>query len=333
MKLDRLPPDPGALVGFFEEGLAALGAVSERTHYDRLQIVAEGPAATLWRADGTLLETEVRFIAPEETGPRDAAREVFPGCPLTFRLAELLRPTPLALDRAAIAGSDAARSPSEDVAEKLWRQQFPGTARWRLASDWRRATHFNLVALMRCEVQAIDQHWSAHRVAISLRDGARDETLATDLAFAELDPRPASLPWPSADPALWGSWLAAALEAEVATTLTAIRQRQERYLQRELERVDQYFTGYEQELAERAARSGSETARVRLAERLAAAKAEHARRRQDQVRRHEIRVLPQLDALLLLAEPAWEAEVSHGHHHDLEQQTALYLPRGRRWIV
>lgn len=333
MKLDKLPPDPGALADFFTEGLTALGAVCERTWYDRLQIVAEGRAATLWQPEGGLLEAEVRFVPPDDTAPRDAAREVFPGCPLTFRLAELLRPAPLALERAVVPGSDATRSPSEDLAEKLWRQQFPRTARWRLVTDWRRTAHFSLLALVRCEVQAIDQHWSLHRLAVSLADGARDEGLAADIGFAQLDARAADLDWPAPDPARWHGWLAAALEAEMAETLTVIRQRQEHYLRRELQRVDEYFAGYERELTERAARSGSAAAKAKLADRLAAAQAEHARRRQDQVQRHEVRVLPHLDALLLLAEPAWEAVVLHGHHDQAQEQTARYLPRARRWLV
>ena len=45
MRLDRLTYDPAALVDFYEEGFAALGALCERTWHDRLEIVAEGQAA------------------------------------------------------------------------------------------------------------------------------------------------------------------------------------------------------------------------------------------------------------------------------------------------
>lgn len=40
-------------------------------------------------------------------------------------------------------------------------------------------------------------------------------------------------------------------------------------------------------------------------DRLAVAKAEHARHRADQVARHEIAIVPYVDGLLLVAEPAW----------------------------
>ena len=48
MKLNRTPHDPGELLGFYEAGLTALGALCERTWHDGLEVVAEGPAARLW---------------------------------------------------------------------------------------------------------------------------------------------------------------------------------------------------------------------------------------------------------------------------------------------
>ena len=121
MKLDRLAYDPGALVNFYEAGLAALGALCERTWHDRLEIVAEGRAAKLWNPDGALHEIELAFAPADATAARDAVREVFPGCPLTFRLAETLRPSPLPLERVALAGELEAHAPDPAVAEKLWR--------------------------------------------------------------------------------------------------------------------------------------------------------------------------------------------------------------------
>ncbi len=99
MKLERLTHSTGAVADFYEEGLTQLGALCERTWHDRVQIVAEGRSARLWNHDGALHEVELWFPPPDDTEPREAAHEVFPGCPLTFQLAEALRPAPLALER------------------------------------------------------------------------------------------------------------------------------------------------------------------------------------------------------------------------------------------
>jgi len=115
--------------------------------------------------------------------------------------------------------------------------------------------------------------------------------------------------------------------------LNSIRQRQENYLRRELDRIDDYFTGYEQELSQRAARAHSENTKLKASDRLAAAKAEHTRRRTDQVQRHEIRVLPRLDALLLLAEPAWRTTVTLARHGQTPTHAAHFVPRCRRWFL
>lgn len=72
---------------FAAEGLQALGALCERTWYDQLQVVADGSAAAALGRPGELVETELRF--PEGTN-LDPLRDVFPGCPLVFRMAEEL---------------------------------------------------------------------------------------------------------------------------------------------------------------------------------------------------------------------------------------------------
>jgi hypothetical protein len=99
-----------------------------------------------------------------------------------------------------------------------------------------------------------------------------------------------------------------------------------------LDRVDQYFDNYERELAARAGRASSENARLKSADRLAAAKADHTRRRADQVGRHEIRVQPQLDALLLVAETAWGSSVQVELDHQPKTFAARFVPRARRWF-
>lgn len=334
MKLERLPYAPDALVDFYDEALTALGALCERTWHDRLEVVADGTSARLWNDAGDLHEVELWFPPPDDTAPREAAKEVFPGCPLTFRLAEALRPAPLSLERLVLRPDENPRPPTADVAEKLWRTQFPQTHRWQLASPFVAEKHFSLLALMRCEIQAIDQHWSLRRVAVSLPDGTPDEALAQSLDLAQLAPE-SSHPesWPVPEPGQWRDLLNAALTVDLASDLESIRARQSQHLRRELERVDDYFEHYEQELATRTARTGNASTKIKAAERLAAAKTEHTRRRTDQVTRHEIRAHAHLESLLLIAEPAWRAGVNFEFSHQPQTTSARFVPRTRRWAV
>jgi len=333
MKIERLTYSPGAVADFYEEALGSLGALCERTWHDRLEVVAERDSARLWNETGAVHEVELWFPPPEDTRPREAAKEVFPGCPLTFRLAEALRPSPLALDRVVLAGESDARAPAADVAEKLWRTQFPETNRWQLVSPFTAAHHFSLLALVRCEIQAIDQHWSLRRIAVSLADGAPDDALARAVGLAQVNTQtPDDVVWPAPAAARWREWLQAALQEDLTNDLAAIHTRQEHYLRRELDRVDDYFEHYEQELAARAAR-GRENTKVKTEGRLAAAKAEHARRRADQVARHEIRVPVHTEAMLLIAEPAWRATLAVEMAHQPRSCSPLFVPRARRWFV
>ena len=334
MKLERRAYSPGAAADFFEEALASLGALCERTWHDRLQVVAEGNAARLWNADGQLAEKELLFPAPDETAPRHSDHEVFPGCPLTFRLVEsLAAATGPVLHRAVVPSADKLRAPAPDVAERLWRLQFAATSRWRMETNFVAAWHCSLVAVVRCEIQAIEQHWSLHRLAVSLPDGQPDPDLVQHLSLLALTPNgPDRNQWPAPAPDAWQTHLQPALEQDLETDLAQIRQRQENYLRRELERVDDYFANYIKELTDRVARSRSVETKAKLAERRAAARAEHERRRQDQVRRHEIRIIPHVDALLLLAEPAWTATVLVSEHGEPHRQSAIWLPRTRRWL-
>jgi len=333
MKIERVAYSPGPAVEFFEQALESLGALCERTWHDRLQVVAEGSAARLWHPDGRLAEQELHFPSPDETAPRQADHEVFPGCPLTFRLAEALAGEGLLLQRAVVPPADKFRAPAPDVAERLWRLQHPATQRWRLESNFIANWHYSLIAIVRCEIQAIEQHWSLHRLALSLPDGEPDADLAKNLNLLVLAPNgPARDQWPAPTPAAWQAHLQRALEQDLETELTRIRQRQEHYLQRELQRVNQYFEDYLKELGGRLIRSRSAETKAKLAERRRAAHAEHERRRQDQVQRHEIRLIPHVDTLLLLAEPAWQATLLVGEHGEPRRQTAVWLPRTRRWL-
>jgi hypothetical protein len=332
MKLSRAMHDPGPLMAFYEEGLSALGALCERTWHDRLEVVAEGRAATLWNSPGILHEVELRFTPADTNSARNAACEVFPGCPLTFQLAEALRPRPLALDCFVLPEGAGSRPPDAAVAEKLWRAQFADTARWQLAGPFEAGVHFSLLAVARCEIQAMDQHWSLHRLALSLPGGESDEALARDLSFhQESAGSTAEITWPALDPARWRELLQKALENEVAGEVARVRVRQEHSLRRELERIDDYFENYQQELTARAKRSSNVNTRIKTAERLAAAKAEHGRRRADQLARHEIHVHPHVDALLLVAEKAWRARLQVEQARQPLAMDALFVPRSRRW--
>ncbi len=332
MKLERLAYKPAALVDFYEESFGALGGLCERTWHDRLEIVAEGRPAKLWNPEGSLHEIELTFAPADAAAARDAAREVFPGCPLTFQLAESLCPRPLALERVVLGAEATSRPPGPDVAEKLWRAQFADTTRWRLTEPWKPDSHFSLVVLARCEIQAIDQHWSLHRLAIALPNGEPDASLAQHLSFAQMnaDGEPATA-WPNPDVSQWHALLCSALEAELSDELASIRARQENYLRRELERVDQYFQNYEREMTARSSHS-KKTTQLKSAERLGAAKAEHSRRRADQITRHEIQVHPHLDALLLVAEPAWRGVLKVERARIEQQLGARFVPRARHWF-
>ena len=333
MHLARLPYDPRSVAEFYEQGLEVLGALCDRTWHDRMEVVAEGRAARLWGAGDGLHSGDLHFVQTEASAARDPAREVFPGCPLTFRLAEALRPSPLALERFLLRGEDPGSPPAMAVVEKLWLAQFPEMRRWRFASPFKRTFHFSLLALARCEIQAMDQHWSLHRVTVSLPDGALDEPLAGQFDYGPQNGTSDTVSWPEPDAVRWRELLERVILEDLQHELAGIRARQQESLARELERVDHYFDTYSRELASRASRSKSENVTVKTADRLSAAKAEHARRRTDQVARHEIRVHPHLDALLLIAEPAWSAGLEIEHQHRRQTVEARFIPRARRWVV
>jgi hypothetical protein len=332
MRIPRIDYDPVSALCFYEESFSQLGALCERTWHDRLEVAAEGQAATLWNDQGALHVQELVFAPADTAAARDAGGEVFPGCPLTFRLAELLRPSPLVLEKLQLSEADHATLPEKAVLEKLWRNQYPATRHWRLAAEPKPGFHFSLVAVVRCEIQAIDQHWSLHRLALALPGGETDELLARQIRLLEVggqeeDP----VPWPAVNAARWWHLLSLAIQSELSAEIETTRARQEQYLQRELQRIDEYFAQYEKELTRRGSR-GAAAASGKTDERLAAARSEHARRRSDQVARHEIRVQPHVDTLLLVAERAWEAVVEVEEQRAARPIAANFVPRARRWF-
>jgi hypothetical protein len=332
MKLQRASLTPSEAIEIYEEALTSLGALCERTWHDRLNVVAEGAAARLWNVNGGLHEVELQFAPREATEARDAERQVFAGCPLSFKLCEAVRSGPLTLERIYCDDGSPLRAPDPAVAEKHWRTMHPETKFWRMATPMTVDYHFGLVAIIRCEIQAIDQRWSVHRVALSLTDGNADPDLAEKIAFQIASQPPSNLLWPSMQAALCASWLHDAIHHEMADELAEIRQRQERSLRRELERIDNYFALYERDLSARAQRSRAESTKAKLDQRLSAAKTERTRRRTDQILRHEIRVIPHIDALLLTAEKAWRGRIQLDAG-GREAEPALYVPRSRQWRI
>jgi len=333
MKILRLDYDPTSALLFYEESLSALGALSERTWHDRLEVIAEGPAAKLWNEAGTLHQQELLFASGDAVGARDAASEIFPGCPLTFRLFEALRPAPLAFEKAVISFGTGITVPDAGVMEKLWRNQHPATRRWRLMAEPRPGFHFSLVAVVRCEIQAIDQHWSLHRIALALPGGESDDLLAREISLLEPVQDETMIEWPVVQSSEWLPLLQKAVESEMTAEIEVVHLRQQQYLRRELERLDEYFAQYEQELTHRSSRAGAAATSSKAADRLAAARAEHARRRIDQVARHEICIQAHIDALLLTAEPCWQVSLEVEEQRAVQALRANYLPRARRWFA
>jgi hypothetical protein len=331
MKFSKIPTRAEHLMEFFEEGLHSLGAICERSWHDRLEILAEGDAARLWCEDGELFSGEVYFRDTGSPDPANAQSEVFPGCPLTFRLAEALWRRHLAYSRVCLSPEISVKAPSNDVAEKLWQAQFGSHAGWR-TTPFLRTWIFSVVAAVRCEVQATDQSWSSHRLAFTLPNGERDNSL--EFALEQMSQvEPAEADWPPLDPNAVAEWIGRALHSELALELSKIKERQQLFLRRELHRIDEYFENYARELRERMSRQHKEEAVKRYADRLEVTGLEHNRRRTDQIERHTIRVVPYVDALLTVAEPAFVTRVSWQAGREERTAPALFVPRTRRWHV
>jgi hypothetical protein len=318
MKFPKVSARPEHLIEFFEEGLHSLGAICERSWHDRLEVLAEGDAARLWREDGELFSGEVYFRDTSSPDAANAQTEVFPGCPLTFRLVEALWRRHLPHSRVCLSTDTSTKGPSNEVAAKLWQAQFGPHAGWR-TTPFLRTWIFSVAAAVRCEVQASEQSWSSHRFAFTLPNGERDSSLETE--------------WPSINSNTVADWVGRALHSELALELSRIKERQQRFLRRELHRLDEYFENYARELRERMDRQHKEEAMRRYADRLEATRLEHNRRRTDQIERHTIHVVPHIDALLTVAEPAFGARVSWQAGRDERTASALFVPRTRRWYL
>ena len=328
MKLSKIPPRPDNLIEFFEEGLGALGGLCERPWHDRLQVLAEGDAARLWREDGSLFEGDLRF--PAEGGPRDARRDVFGGCPLAFALAEALWMKSGRFHCFAAAAESGLKAPTPDTANRLWVAEYGAAPHWR-ADPFVRTEHYSVVVAVRCEVQSIDQAWSCHRLAFSLPGGVRDVTLEQSLDhLTPAQNGPAT--WSDVDANQLGEWVNKSLSADLAHELAEVKAQQQRYLTRELIRIETYFSQYEAELTERMARQRKTESKQRFEQRLKAAQADHERKRSEQIARHTIRVIPHIDGCLMVAEPAFRSHVHWISGRETHSVPAVFVPRIRRWI-
>jgi hypothetical protein len=331
MKFPKIPPRAENLIEFFEEGLTSLGAVCERAWHDRLQVLAEGDAARLWRKDGDLFSGELYFRDGSLPDSNNPEADVFPGCPLTFALVEALWGRHLAHSRVCLAPGRSMKAPAQDVAQKLWQAQFGSSTGWA-ATPLMPAWSFTLVMAVRCEIQATDQSWSSHRLAFTLPGGERDGSLEAALEqMSPIEPFDEEPDWPAVDPGVVSDWIGRALTSELTLELSKIKERQQLFLRRELSRIDQYFENYSRELRERMERQRKEEAAKRYADRLAATRAEHNRRRIDQIERHTIRLLPHVDAVLTVAEPAFAATVTCRAGRGESCVRAVFVPRTRHW--
>jgi hypothetical protein len=331
MKFSKIPPRPEYLIDFFEEGLSSLGAVCERSWHDRLEVLAEGDAARLWRNEGGLFSGELYFrdgSLPEAGNPET---EVFPGCPLTFHLVEALWARHTTHSRVCLSSGGVIKAPAQDVLQKLWQAQFGPCADWRV-TPFLPAWSFSLVVALRCEIQAIDQSWSFHRLAFTLPSGERDASLEFVLEqLSPVDLVGEGPDWPAVDASVVPDWIGRALLSELAPELSKIKERQQHFLRRELSRIDHYFENYSRELHKRMGRQRKEDAIKRYADRLEATRVEHNRRRTDQIERHTIHLLPHVDAALMVAEPALVATVSCRAGRAERSTRAIFVPRTRHW--
>jgi hypothetical protein len=329
MKFPKIQTRAEHLIEFFEEGLHTLGAICERPWHDRLEVLAEGDAARLWRSDDDLFSGELYFRDAGSQGLDNAENEIFPGCPLTFRLAETIWRRHLAYSRVCLCMDIGVKAPSNGVVDKLWRAQFGFHADWR-AAPFVRTWIFSVVAAVRCEVQANDQSWSSHRLAFTLPTGDCDASL--EFALEQMNAvEPVEVDWPALDPSLLSDWITRALGSELAPELSRIKERQQLFLRRELTRIDAYFQNYARELRERMGSQRKEEAIKRYADRLEATRLEHDRRRTDQIERHTIHVVPHVDALLTVAEPAFTTRVAWRTGREQRTVPAIFVPRTRRW--
>lgn len=143
-------------------------------------------------------------------------------------------------------------------------------------------------------------------VAINLTTRTAYDALVDERSRLHLDNAPAyGEIAAAAAPALDG--LSSAIEATLRSRMTpdvdAARQTQERFLTRELRRLDDYYGALEAELTERERRPLPEGQSARLAERRRALALDRAKKTRDGVEKHRLRIEAKVVALLLIHQP------------------------------
>ena len=139
----------------------------------------------------------------------------------------------LAVHRAALRTGEQ-KPPDLGLVERRWNNQFPNRVKMRMTTRFVASAHFSIVAALRYEIQAVDQHWSQHRLAINLSTGEPDPQLAEQLPILEPWNNPVPFNWPQFRQDECRKALLAALEQEAGATVKSVKDRQSKYLQREL---------------------------------------------------------------------------------------------------
>lgn len=118
--------------------------------------------------------------------------------------------------------------PSADILLRGWTRNT-STTRPSLAQPVKPAWHFSIVALVRSEIQAIDQHWSLHQLALAWPGGESDDALASEIAFLGDEAPPQGIFWPTPEPSALGALIERHLRQHIACPLCrATRSRRRR---------------------------------------------------------------------------------------------------------
>ena len=143
-------------------------------------------------------------------------------------------------------------------------------------------------------------------VAINLTTGTAYDALVTEWPRLFFDEAPGYGELPNTEVprlAALKAAIEAALRLRMAPDIDAARQTQEKFLNRELRRLEDYYGALEAELAERERRPLSEGQTARLAERGRALALDRAKKTRDAVEKHRLRIEAKAAALLLIHQP------------------------------
>jgi len=298
MKIERLIHAPGTWRDFFEEALTSLARCASARGTTAWKSWPKATAPAVESGRHASRNRTVVSGARNHHGAREAGKQVFPGCPLTFAWRKALRPAPLALEASRVGGRHGRPPARNRRGGKLWRAAV--TRNQSLAT---RIAVRPGAALLAARPDALRNPGhrtsigSLRRVAVSVPKRRAGYSLAHPSTLRKFADNTDAFPGRS-DPSAGGNSSRCAEKALAPTSpRCAIARR--KHCGANWTCVDDYFRSITKwKLAARARAAGVKLRSLKAAERLAAAKAEHARRRSDQVARHEIRVHAHLDALL-----------------------------------